>query len=541
MKKALITIFTLIILFAAVSYDSYAAHFISDPTIEFTSIDQLIEHFRNSTYNELSFIALNYDNNQNLRLFLSFRPFPEPQKVFINKTYTSTYETSTEPLGSNVFTITINNFENKELSYSAGGSGSFFLKRIDNTITPTWINTHIYGTDKTTIFYNSNTELPYYDMFNNFLLYGSYDKPGPESIPLPNEYLYITLPREGYKTIDKFMTYNVMYSIAADQVSDVTISPKDITGDPFSNNTNIKSFDVVNHTATIENGYLKGTLQLLVDYNSTFVGPIGTQIKVTNTLTNRELSIARNAEIVAFVDADGDGIDDNTGQDQYQNLNEEFILITKPGLNSKTSTKLVPLNFAVKIKANDYQAVEQSIKILYLNPVTNEYESLLSSEIMSDWNDVGNSRNQLIPLGFFQYGEYLTMNSTVNLLFKPDFVGKVPIRIEVTSNTTNKVITKNHIFEVVAFVDANGDGIDDNTWEQYNPNPTLPDISDNELTLNDSIDTLKGLIPSISESLTTITTLVALIFGWLPPPVLSLIFTIIILIGITTLLKVIRG
>ena len=144
-------------------------------------------------------------------------------------------------------------------------------------------------------------------------------KPQSEYAPieLPNEYLYITSPPEGKQTIDKWMTYNIMYSIQASKIEDVQINVRDINGSPFSQNPQVKSFESLNHNAIELDGYVKGSLQVFVDYNSSFTGSIGTKVKIINNVTKKELSLTRNVEILPFLDSNSDGYDDVTGEDLY--------------------------------------------------------------------------------------------------------------------------------------------------------------------------------------------------------------------------------
>ena len=144
-------------------------------------------------------------------------------------------------------------------------------------------------------------------------------KPQSEYAPieLPNEYLYITSPPEGKQTTDKWMTYNIMYSIQASKIDDVQINIRDINGSSFTQNPQIKTFESLNHNAMVVNGYARGSLQVFVDYNSSFTGSIGTKVKIINTVTKKELSLTRNAEILPFIDSNSDGYDDVTGEDLY--------------------------------------------------------------------------------------------------------------------------------------------------------------------------------------------------------------------------------
>ena len=429
-----------------------------------------------------------------------------------------TYMLRVEGPNSQFIMTNINNLTGVGTNNPSGMSNVFYFSYIRES------NFDIYDYYQTKIYFHKN------NVRSNDL---------PFQIDNPNEFVNILLPREDFKTIDKFIKYTINYSIRASTVNDINISIRNEDGLNFDDDPKIKSYSIVSHDTITKGEYIDGLLQVLVQYNDV-IGPVGIDVTVKNNPENRQLFNERNCELVEFVDENGDGIDDNTGQDQYQNIDEEQILITKPGINSKTSSKLVPLNFTLKIKANDYAAVQESINILYLNPLTNQYENLLESDIL-DWNGIYNSKNQLLPLGMFQYGEYITLNYTVNLLFNSDFIGKIPLKIEATSNTTNKILTKNHIFEIVAFVDANGDGIDDNTWENYDPNPQLPDYGDDDLSLEDLLVTVKKSIPFIKDGLLLISSLMTVTLSFLPPEVMALIISIITILGVTTIIKLIRG
>lgn len=362
-------------------------------------------------------------------------------------------------------------------------------------------------------------------------------KPQSEYAPieLPNEYLYITSPPEGKQTTDKWMTYNIMYSIQASEIDDVQINIRDINGSPFTQNSQIKTFESLNHNAMVVNGYVRGSLQVFVDYNSSFTGFIGTKVKIINTVTKKELSLTRNVEIVPFLDSNSDGIDDNTGETQFGQ--DEFITITSPNLSSTTSTRLIPLDVWVKIIGNDFSKI--ITRISYLNTATGQFETLIDSDLLEDWNH--DNINQFKVLNNYKVGEYIRLHYTINLLFKEGVTGDIKLMLHATSDTTGKTIKSYYTVKLLEFVDVNNDGIDDNTGEEYNPNPELPDYSDNDVSLDGAIGVMKDVIPSLTTGLTTISNLIGVIFGWLPSPIQALMLTIITLIGITTLVKVIRG
>lgn len=511
MNKFLIMALFAIILVTAVTYDSYAFEYLYYPLNDLTQ------------FNSQS----NYD-------------------YFINKTETESFIYQIAVLNKNTSIISYFLFKDEIIFHNGD------LKFVDgqnHTVIQFTSNYDLNVQSKYSVVYDglsprvtdisSNSEI----LYSNIIIYdidsNIYYTQLPEPIPLPDEYLYITTPPEGHKNIDKFMTYNVMYKIAADQIADVKLNVRNEEGLPFGDDPDVISYNAVNHNATIENGYVSGTLQIMVDYQTTFVGPIGIQLDILNEVTNRQLSITRNVEIVAFVDADGDGIDDNTGQPLYDA--EEAIVISSPAYGSRTVNRLVPLNFFIRIKASNVDSVLANTQILYQNPNTSIWENLLISDIMNNYNSNINNRNQLRLWNFYKNGEYITLNMTVNLLFADNFLGEVPFRIVTTSDTTGKQLITNHKINIVSFLDSNNDGIDDNTGEMYNPNPELPSYDDQAGSINDAIGTLQNVLPAITTSLATIVSLLTFIFGWLPVEIRVLMVTVMTLIGITTIVKVLRG
>jgi hypothetical protein len=101
-------------------------------------------------------------------------------------------------------------------------------------------------------------------------------------------------------------------------------------------------------------------------------------------------------------------------------------------------------------------------------------------------------------------------------------------------------------FDVVAFTDANGDMLDDTTEERpegYMPPPTTWDPVDLEgkTDILSIMRRLKETFQGIEVGVSTIVSMMSVIFGWLPVEFLALIIILGLIIVLTTILKILRG
>ena len=365
----------------------------------------------------------------------------------------------------------------------------------------------------------------------------------------PNGYktaeAWITLPNNNdYFTVSKDVTYWISYQLDdGNTFEDYKININNSDGSSLSSDGNVIGYEVIQHTYTASNN--TGYMKLLVKYNRDFIGETGLNVQIEYIKNNENKILSNDTRIINiknFVDVDNNGFDDVTGEEQYNSIvDSEVIVISKNLVNSNSSSKLLPLTFFVKIRADDWNYVDDHIQVLWKNPSTNIYENLLTSSVLDNWNASINNKNQIKLSGYYKSGDYIVLNYTLNLLFKEDFIGNVPLKITANSDIHNQTISETYIFNIIAFTDSNNDGIDDNTGQPYNPNPTLPDVSNNDFTLDNAIGMMTNWLSNSMSWLSNITSLIKILFSFLPLEVVGLITLLISIMVIFSIIKVIRG
>jgi hypothetical protein len=150
------------------------------------------------------------------------------------------------------------------------------------------------------------------DTSNNIL----YDAPAQQATS-STEYLYITLPREGYQSVSKVISYWVAYNIEASSVDDININVTNPDGSSLSSDPDVDGLSTTNNECNVSGGYATGSFKVNVQYDSSFTGSCGIKVYVQSDSANKFLEVIRNVSVIAFTDSNADGLDDLTGEETY--------------------------------------------------------------------------------------------------------------------------------------------------------------------------------------------------------------------------------
>ena len=138
----------------------------------------------------------------------------------------------------------------------------------------------------------------------------------PEIVAPQNEFMYITNPPDDYQTVSKYIVYWVSYQINGTSVNDILLKVRNINNVPLASDTTVLKYELRDQKASVVNGVVKGSFTLEVQYQNTFVGTTGITVIAENG--TKSVADTKNVIIGSFIDADADGIDDNTGDEPYK-------------------------------------------------------------------------------------------------------------------------------------------------------------------------------------------------------------------------------
>jgi hypothetical protein len=139
-------------------------------------------------------------------------------------------------------------------------------------------------------------------------------------------------------------------------------------------------------------------------------------------------------------------------------------------------------------------------------------------------------------------GQWIT--GQVNWDFSAENNMAYQIGVIVTNIEKNTQFGDTHDITIKAFTDGNNDGLDDTTGEvqwQGMPRSWSPEDIDNEASIKALVRTLKETFQGLQDGLSVISAIVKIIFNFLPVQLLGLIILILVIIGVTTILKILRG
>lgn len=207
----------------------------------------------------------------------------------------------------------------------------------------------------------------------------------------------------------------------------------------------------------------------------------------------------------------------------------EYLLITQPRENYITVDKYVTYWI-------NYKVHSENINDILIN-VKNQSNQNLIDDINIKNFEFGNHEIDI------QDG-YIEGFLKVEIEYNENFIGSTGINVKIDNynDSTYKIINRN--INIKAFSDSNFDGIDDDTGESiYRPPGSWKpdDITDSNLDIMSIVNVLKNAFSSITSAISSVIQICGMVFSFLPAPMLALIFIILTILGLTTILKLLRG